>query len=283
MRSQQIASARQVFLRRSESEQDQVRQERSFFHSVCLRNGTHKTTAPARLVEVDEIVCETLQGRSAVSLLDVGISSGVTTLELLERLDRTGASVSGVGVDICVRGYLTSCLGVDVLYDSHGSVLQVATPLFARGRPHHTLRSLPNRLLRAGISALETRIVRRTLFRSSRGRPIDLVTSRLGSRDRFAVVEHDIAVPRPEWSAAFNLIRVANVFNLDYFTREVIHDMTRTLLTYLQPGGLLVLARTRGDGTNHGSIYRGDGSPARLHRIRQFGDGHDLDSLFETL
>src|SRR5205823_4110252 len=101
-----IASARQVFLRgQSEPTEDRVHQEWSFFHSVGLRNGTHKTTAPARLANVDELVCELLRGQTAVTLLDVGISSGITTLELLERLDRNGIRGGGVGVDICVRGY----------------------------------------------------------------------------------------------------------------------------------------------------------------------------------
>src|SRR5438445_13438428 len=142
MPSSRIASARQVFLRnRPASPDEQVGLEKTFFKSLSLPNGTHKTTAPARLQDVDRIICEQFENARAVHLLDVGVSSGVTTLELLDRFDRQGVRTSGVGVDICVRGVLCSAMGIDVLYDPSGKVLQIATPFFARGRPHRSQRS----------------------------------------------------------------------------------------------------------------------------------------------
>jgi hypothetical protein len=283
MNTTRVASARRVFLSgRPASPDEQAALEKSFFHSIATANGTHKTTAPARLRDVDELVCEQFTGAGTVHLLDVGISSGVTTLELLERLDRQGALVTGVGVDLCVRGVLGSFLGVDVLYDSSGRVLQLATPLFARGRPHPSLRSPRSRLLRLGMGVLESPFIRRRVASPRRSRPLDLVSRRLLERPHFEVVEHDIGLPRPGWEEAFDLIRAANVLNLDYFPPAQIAGMVRNLAGWLKPGGILAICRTNAaDGANHGCLYRKWGGPGGLRRVRRFGGGYELDHLID--
>ncbi len=281
MSSARVASARQVFLRaRPAPAEEQVRLEKTFFKSISLANGTHKTTAPDRLADVDRLVCEQFAGAAAVRVLDVGISSGVTTLELLERLDRQGTRAGGVGVDICLRGVLCSLAGVDVLYDSAGRVLQLATPLFARGRPHRSQRSVQSRLLGLGMDVFESRRVRRVMMRPRRSRPLDLVTPRLLARPDFQVVEHDIAVPRPGWEGAFDLVRAANVLNLDYFPPEQIAAMIANLASWLRPGGVLVICRTSAaDGANNGCLYRKTAGAPGLERTHRLGTGYELDHL----
>ena len=98
MTSLRVASARQVFLRIPPAPApDQDRMERTFFKSITAANGTHKTTAPNRLADVDRAVCDRLAGSPAVYLLDVGLSYGVTTIELLDALEGRGVGVTGVG------------------------------------------------------------------------------------------------------------------------------------------------------------------------------------------
>ena len=152
MYSTRVASARQVFFdRQTVSADKRTEREKSFFKSLSLPNGTHKTTAPGRLTDVDRIVHEHLGNVQSVRLLDVGISSGVTTLELLNHLEAHGCRVSGVGVDTCVHVFLKSFFGIDVLYDHAGNVLQVATPLFARGRPQPSQKSFQSKVARARL------------------------------------------------------------------------------------------------------------------------------------
>jgi hypothetical protein len=274
-----VASAREVFFRSQPLAPDeQTALEASFFKSISTVNGTHKTTAPARLRDVDELVCDHLTGSGAVHLLDVGISSGVTTLELLERLDRAGVRPSGFGVDVCVHGLLCSSLGVDVLYDSAGRAVQLATPFFTRGRPHRTQRSLRSRLLRAALGAFDLRPVRWWMQRPRRTRHLDLVSRRLLERPDFRVRELDVARPVPEWSGSFDLIRAANVLNLDYFPEEQLVAMVQNLTIWLKPGGRLVICRTHAaDGSNHGTLYQKRADSSELLRVRHFGTGYELD------
>lgn len=280
MKATRIASARQVFLgSRPASPDEQVRLENSFFRNVRLANGTHKTTAPARLTDVDEAICRQLEGRASVHLLDVGISSGVTTLELLERLESGGVQVSGVGVDICVRALFGSFLGIDVLYDAEGRVLQVATPFFARGRPHRSQRSLSSQLLGLGMHLLEAGFVRKWVAKSRRTRPLALVTPRLLERSDFEVVEHDIGLARPAWDGSFDLVRAANVLNLDYFSAELILGMVKNLTSWLKPGGVLAICRTDSEGHNNGSLYRKHAGASPLEHLSRLGKGYELEAL----
>src|SRR5947209_16147097 len=102
-----VASVLQVFVKEgSQLTRGESGLEDSFFKSLSLPNGTHKTTARARLTDVDQLTGELVSDRGAVRLLDVGISSGVTTLELIDRLESQGLRVGGVGIDICVRAFL---------------------------------------------------------------------------------------------------------------------------------------------------------------------------------
>jgi hypothetical protein len=280
MKKPPVASARQVFLgSRPAPPDEQAVLERSFFKSISLANGTHKTTAPARLSDVDRMIGEQFERGTAVRLLDVGISSGVTTLELLDQLERRGVRVSGVGVDICVRAYLWSFLGVDVLYDSKGNVLQVATPFFARGRPHRSQKSIQSRLLGRGMDFLQSSCVRR-LAKPEKSRPLALVSQRLLCRGDFAVVEHDVALSEPAWAGSFDLIRAANVLNLDYFSPPQLTTMLKNLTSWLKGGGLLAVCRTSGDdGSNHGSFYRRRDDSPRLRLESRLGRGSELDPL----
>jgi hypothetical protein len=281
-----VASARQVLLgNRPASTEAQAKLETSFFKSVCLPNGTHKTTAAARLRDVDEVICERLEDKKHVQLLDVGISSGVTTLELVDCMERSGIRVSGVGVDMCVRAFLWSLMGVDVLHDAAGHVLQIATPFFARGRPHRSQQTLQSKALGHLLNLLETPRVQRWMAKLRRPRSLDLVSTRLSKRTNFKVVEHDVALPMPVWDHTFDLIRVANVWNGAYFSPREIAHMAKNVISWLKNGGLLVICSTNAsDGNNHGSVYRKEHDLPRLQLVQRFGRGFEFESLIdETL
>jgi hypothetical protein len=280
-----VPSAADVFLRTApRTPDDQQRAEESFFKNIRLRNGTRKTTAPGRLADVDRLLVRSLPPKERVSVLDVGISSGVTTLELLEHLDQQGVQVTGVGVDTCVRAYLRSMCGVDFLFDPARALLQIATPFFARGRPDHNRRSLAGKLLALGMNCLESPFVCRRLLDPDRSRPMMLVTSRLLERKCFSVVEHDVSRPMPEWRHAFDVIRAANVLNRAYFSEIELVMMAKNLTSWLADGGLLAVCRTNdADGSNHGSIFRKDGSASGLQLVDRIGHGSEIEPLIQAV
>ena len=285
MNYKKVASARQVFIDHRTAAPDELAAlEKSFFKSLCLPNGTHKTTAPARLREVDEVTATLIKGRKAISLLDVAISTGVTTLELLEHLERQGISTSGVGVDICVRANLHSVPGLDVLYDAEGSALQVATPLFARGRPDKSQSSVQSKVLRLTMDLLELPLVRTCMQNLSRRRQLDLVSPRLTARSQFEIVEHDICRPQPKWEANFDVVRAANILNSDYFAPQQISVMVSNLASWLKVGGILIVCSTSAeDDSNHGSFYRKQNAAGKLELVYCLGRGFERDHQIRSV
>jgi len=276
-----VASARRVFLRQGECPlEEQNHLKKSFFTSVCLPNGTHKTTRSGRLTDLDLRLQDLLYTGSPIHLLDVGISSGITTLELIECLERGGSQVTGIGLDLRIHSLLRSAFGIDVLYDPEGNILQIATPLFARGRPDRSQSSLASRLLRHAIDMLERTVVRRWLASPQRAHPLALVNTRLADRPGFAVVEHDISVPNREWLDSFDLIRAANVLNLAYFPPEQIATIVRNLASWLRPGGLLAVCRTHElEGKNHASIFAREPDGHGFRLVERLETGSEIESI----
>ena len=254
--------------------------ERQFFQSLCLPNGTHKTTAERRLQDFDNCLASLLPTGRTIHLLDVGISSGVTTLELLERLEAGGHRVTGVGIDIRVHAYLRRFLGVDFLFDDQGNILQMATPFFARGRPEASSSTAKAQVLRVGIATAERILTKRWAAGSTAAMPLTLVSSRLLNRRGFSVREHDINLPMAGSEETFDVIRAANVFNLAYFKPAVLRNMLHTVLGSLKQGGLMAVVRTHGcDGSNHGTIFRKPRPGQPLQVACRVGRGSEVETL----
>ena len=89
-------TTREVFgpLQTPVAQQDQL--ETEFFERVVLPNGTFKTTKPHRLDDLNQAALPFLTGLAADSqplrIMDVGISSGVSTIEWHEQLAAASAS-----------------------------------------------------------------------------------------------------------------------------------------------------------------------------------------------
>jgi len=278
-----MPSARRVFLPDSTvSREDQLILERCFFKGICLPNSTHKTTLPNRLTDVDEILCAHLPGNAPIHLLDVGISSGVTTSELLDRIESSSHVVTGVGMDIRLHAYLRSWMGMDILYDADGYILQVSTVLFAKGRPDRPLETVRSKVLQIALNKIERFFVRRWLQSPQRATKITLVVPRIADRPGFRIVEQDVLKPFRECAGSFDVIRAANILNLSYFEPEILKNIVVRLKECLRNNGLLLICRTNDDGTNHGTIFRKQEGLSAIQPICRIGLGSEIELLLQT-
>ena len=278
-----VPTAREFFFpSRALSPAEQVDVETRFFRLLRLPNGTYKTTYADRLPDVDAALCDLLLASGAptapVRLLDVGVSSGMTTLELLQAMEARGIPRHATAVDISVNAYLHRAFGVaDLLVDPSGRVLQIALPFAAKGRPHDPQGSLPRRLLQSAVEMAERWVGGPN--RARMGRALQLISPRLRERTDVTVVEHDLTRHNPTWDAQFDVVRAANILNLDYFDPQTLGRMVDYLRRALRPNGILVIARTLDDTrTNHATFFRAtaDGGLEPIHRI---GDGSEIERL----
>lgn len=103
-----------------------ARDEARFFGLLKTANNTFKRTEPARLAKIDAALIASLATyRCRIdTVLDLGISSGVTTLELMTALRAAGHRAQVTGTDRSLRAQLVPLpLGCHALVEPGGHVL----------------------------------------------------------------------------------------------------------------------------------------------------------------
>jgi len=276
-RSRLVPSARYVFRSkelRPVSVQTQL--ERQFFKELRLPNGTYKTTAPGRLAAVDSAFLDVVVQGRRLQLLDVAISSGVTTLDWLNSLAGADIAADITATDVCLFAFLRRTAGVDLLIDGQGCVLQVAVGSRGICRPYRSSsRWLPR--LSEFIFFVAERVMRRLPAHSNDRVP--LVSAAVHGSSGIGLVETDIAhPPADDWRGRFDGIRAANILHRSYFTDRELRRLVDNLIECLRPSGVLIIGRTNDDGENHFSLIRKE-PDGELRLIGRVGGGADIESI----
>jgi hypothetical protein len=247
-----------------------ARDEARFFGLLKTANNTFKRTEPSRLERIDSALIASLAAyRCRIdTVLDLGISSGVTTLELMTALRAAGHHARVTGTDRSVRARLVPLPhGCRALVESGGHVLQYEV----WGR---AIRPWKRRLDRwTGMTLaralVEWRLREPAMARaaSGAGEEVVLLTPRLGRSNAFRWVEDDITHRRESLTGRFDLVRAANLLNRHYFEPPALRDAVANAIAYLSgPGAWLLVLRTHGasrssrhlvpDGRRHAAVGR---------------------------
>jgi hypothetical protein len=97
-----------------------------FFHSIELRNGTRKTTRHRRLDDLNALVQELLPPQRPLEIMDVAVSSGISSAEWLVSLERAGIACHMLAGDAVVDAFLISLgRGLRALADKTGHLMQL--------------------------------------------------------------------------------------------------------------------------------------------------------------
>jgi glycosyltransferase involved in cell wall biosynthesis len=296
---QPIPTAREVFFSSAplDAEASEAR-ERAFFHSIRLKNGTYKTTYSHRLDIVNEIVNKVLPPHRPLEILDVGVSSGLSTLEWMENLERAGIEYRMTAGDLCVKTFLLSFGRVlNALVDKTGYPLQFDVlgraipyplgrcrairfpPLFVLAQAlRWALPGLFAALFKNWAIQMEGDSVRRFGVGCRRVR---MLSQRLKNVASLSIVEDDILAPGP-FTKRFHILRAANVLNKEYFSDETLIRIVVNLRARLKQQGILVVCRTDEHHVNHGTVFRlnrADGFDV----VCRIGDGSEIENLILRL
>jgi len=252
--------------------------EDAFFSAIRNRNRTFKRTYQARFADLDAQVVRLLKGRYAKvnEVLDVGISSGATTLDLQVALQRDGYQPRITGTDLELQARLVHLGGsCSALVSGDGHPLQLSVgPLSVR--PWR--RRLDWVTGMWAIRPLLFEFVKRRIAEAEGGDQVLLVSPRVVNEPSITVVEDDVLALRPEFVGRFDFIRAANILNRDYFSDEQLRCAVRNLHRYLvTPGSLLLVVRSHNNGDHHGTLFeaRGDGFAV----VKRFGAGSEIEEI----
>jgi hypothetical protein len=256
------------------------RKEKQFFSSIRLGNGVFKTTGDRRLDDLNALVIEQLKRceMKPREVLDVGASSGITSVEWIDCLSNAGFDAKLVASDVALFGRLVSLSSShQLLLDRSGTILQhviFGRPLRPWARRLDTVtgywlvRRLLNARARAKIAGAES------------GEQVMLVSSRARNHPRVSFVEDDVLDGVPgELERRFDVIRAANVLNLDYFAETDLRRAVANVKARMsRPNSMLIVARTLQDGSNHGSIFRLKASND-FELLARVGEGSEIEHI----
>ena len=244
---------------------------------VRLPSGVRRTTYAHRLDDVNIAVMP--QMPRICSILDVAVSSGVSTIEWVDFLGARGVTARITATDIALEAFLYTfkfAPKISVLADCKGEVLHV--DILSEGFFPHTHIQLPHPL------GLLIRVIEAVfiLLRRSNGHLMtkEIVPLVLPSLKRSATVrEDDLSCPNPpEFVCAFDVIRAANILNPLYFPEATLRIMVANLRARLKEQGILIICRTNtSSGRNNGTIFKNN--KGALSVIERIGEGSEIEQL----
>lgn len=284
--SYKVTTANELYFGNPPDTLRQQQMERDFFKTLGLPNGTFKTTYHRRLDDLNELVAEHLPADRPLQLMDVAVSSGVSTAEWTESLSKAGIDHHMLAGDILVDAFLISVgKHLRALVDRNGHTLQLDVAgngiRYPPRKRDWVYFGLPILLLRRVAAALRPTRPEGVGRWGVKWRALKLVSPSLGRSRHIEVVEDDILTNKA-YPGRFHALRAANILNLGYFDDRTITTMLVNLRSRLRPNGLLVVCRTCLKGVNRGSIFqlREDGSLAVIARLN---GGSEIESLAAKL
>jgi len=266
-------------------EQLTPRMEEDFFTSLMTRNKTYKTTFHDRFSDINPYLLEYLLHHAppAPKALDVGVSSGISTLELYDDLRQGGLEVEILGTDILVDAFLVRVFPkCHALVEPSGFPLRFDLPLVTM-KPWVTRHDYYNGLfiLRKFINTLFTHRAYRILRNPGDARisEVKLVAPRALAKAGITVCTDDISRYNSGFEARFDFVRAANVLNKGYFSPTVLSTMIANIGRYLRkPHGSLFVVRTHENRVNHGTLFR-RGDDQHFEVVNRFGSGSEIEDV----
>jgi SAM-dependent methyltransferase len=301
---QAIPTAYQVYFGpRSPSMAAQEEVERNFFGNIRLSNGTYKFTYGNRLDDFNALLWRWIPFTDELEVMDVGASSGASALAWSESLTARGIAHRMTVGDIHINCTLVSlCKHLRVLVDDTGHPLQFDVLGTAMANPPSRRKwwwAIPFLAILGLIAKLASRHLARGtgpktkrsfLTRFASLQPVVLMSPRLIDAAQVRIVEDDIT-RNQSLLGRFDVVRVANLLNRDYFDDATLQNIIRNLRRRLRPGGLLAVCTTHSDirsihgrfvdvpsAQNHGTLFilRDDDCMEAIDRI---GNGSSVESV----
>lgn len=264
-----------VLLNQSPDLVTQVAREEIFFRALRLANGTYKTTARDRMTQLDQHVASLAPKGQETRILDIGVSSAITTYDLASALTAAGAVPRIDAVDLTMDGTIVEAGKFSVLFDSQGFMLQVAVGPHGRGRPHIKRGALSRAISETVFNTAGWGI---RLFAGS-PKAVSIASALATQHPQIRLQEADLFVERKTWLSQYWLVRAANILNLDYFDTATLRRGVDTLKRYVQPNGYFLINRTNeDDGANNGTLFQ-LAEDSTLRAVHRFGRGSELDAL----
>ncbi len=243
------------------------------FSRIDLLSGVSKQTNKDRFSVIDELSVEIIINQSLSRILDVGVSSGITSLELMRQLRASSFAGEMFVSDKFARYWVSPHrFSTDIFDADHNLVCTYLGPITGDSEDTWKLPLSKYIFQRAQKRGFDETIGESFLLLH----PEVLETIRRGE-----LIFIDFDIFENDQEGAFDFVRCINLLNLGYFSTEQIVSGLNTLHFSLVNGGILQLGRTHLEGSNHVGFY--EKTDTGFERIESIGDGPEIDQLIVDL
>lgn len=254
--------------------------ESAFYATLKMRNGTFKLTRASRFDEIEHEMRDMLAARSATirNVLDIGVSTGITTVEFADFLSSAGATPDIVATDLFIDAYIVEPFpGLRILAGQDGWPMQYdlrgkAIRPWIRRLDYLSLAFIPRILARMYFQRRAAASIRQGKHEAVR-----LISPRLLKRTDIRMIEDNILVRSAGLARSFDLVRSANILTVDYFSEPSLISAVSNIHSYLRgPGAMFLITRTDASGKNAGTLFEID-DELRFRVVKQVGGGSELE------
>ena len=238
------------------------------FSHIIVSNGLTKTTRSNRFTDLDETTVELLKKNGTANLHDIGVSNGITSLELYDKID-----VSNIPVRFCLSDKFAKIYyrgnSIKKFYDAEGNLISVNffflhfSPRI--GKAFFLSRWLFNLYAKkidlAAEKYQEIVLLAPAVYKKIAEGKIELL---------------DFDVFETKTSQPFTFLRCLNVLMPAYFSTDRIREGVENLRNNLGEEGYLLLGRTDAAGINHATFYTKKGD--QLQPIQTVNNGFDYNN-----
>ena len=243
--------------------------------------GAWKRTGSRRLVRTEQTLQRHLSPmrHGKVTLLDLGASDGITTLELLHAFRRAGyGEVSAYATDLNLWLYRFR-LGPLIEYRAgNGEPIMVRLGQLGLRLAKHRRKIGGSDLFSAWY--LRSKNVREAMRLDTR---IALVNPLVSSEPDIIVSELNCLQRNDMFLGKFTAARASNVLNLGYFEPDQIASAVTHLHAYLCQDGYLVVSRnvdSPAGEVENGSVWLKQAN--RFERVEDFGSGSEVKEIIDN-
>ncbi len=255
-------------------------QEREFFRRIKTSNGTMKTTETHRLDSMNDLFFAVIGrlGAPPKVAMDVGVSSGITTLEWLEAFDRRQMPVTMIATDhVMSVGLYAVGPHLRALAERNGHLLQIE--VFGHGIRTY-LRGLDYLTGAALWRPALCRLTRRRLKDARCEGQFQLVAPALRRHARIRLADDDIFAPNPApFIRGADVVRIGNLLQPIYFSDDQIRRAVANIRERCRGEGSLVIVCRNTDDKLEGSILRMTGERQFALEAR-LGSGSEVEGYF---
>lgn len=241
--------------------------------------GAWKRTNRGRLKRTEEMLCTHLRPKlpGTLTLLDIGASDGITTLEAVCALRRAfGVEVHALLADsnICLLRYRRGPIVEYRAADGEPIMVRCGRIGIRLARQRGEADASDNLLARA---YLQLGRFRRSMQLDAR---ISLVNPAVRRDPGITIMELDCLAFEETLKGTASAVRASNILNLGYFGLPQLRRAVSHIHAYLRDGGCLVISRNDGrpdDEFENGSVWLKEAD--RFRWLEDFGSGSEIKSV----